>query len=50
VTFEGDRLVQAWPHPTLILNEAQPNLLDYAAGGSDRPGPGQQAAEGLFPY
>jgi len=50
LTFEGDRLVQAWPHPTLILNEAQPNLLDYAAGGSTVLDQVRQAAEGLFPY
>jgi poly-gamma-glutamate synthesis protein (capsule biosynthesis protein) len=28
LTFQGSRLVQAWLHPTLILDQAQPNLLD----------------------
>jgi len=35
LTFQGDRLVQAWLHPTFIMSEAQPNLLDYGAGGSE---------------
>jgi hypothetical protein len=35
LTFQGDRLVQAWLHPTLIMSAAQPNLLDYGGGGSD---------------
>ena len=50
LTFEGDRLVQAWPHPTLILNAAQPNLLDYNAGGSDVLDRVREASAGLFPY
>ena len=27
LTFNGDTLVQAWLHPTVILDQAQPNLL-----------------------
>jgi len=50
LTFQGGRLVQAWPHPTLILHEAQPNLLDYAAGGSTVLDQVRQASVGLFPY
>jgi poly-gamma-glutamate capsule biosynthesis protein CapA/YwtB (metallophosphatase superfamily) len=33
LTFTGSTLVQAWLHPTLILNGAQPNLLDPAGSG-----------------
>jgi len=32
LTFSGSTLVQAWLHPTVILNGAQPNLLDTAGG------------------
>jgi poly-gamma-glutamate capsule biosynthesis protein CapA/YwtB (metallophosphatase superfamily) len=35
LSFQSNRLVQAWIHPTLILSAAQPNLLDYNRGGSD---------------
>jgi poly-gamma-glutamate capsule biosynthesis protein CapA/YwtB (metallophosphatase superfamily) len=27
LTFRGDQVVQAWLHPTVILDQAQPNLL-----------------------
>ena len=32
LTFNGTRLVQAWMHPLLILDEAQPNFLDTVSG------------------
>jgi poly-gamma-glutamate synthesis protein (capsule biosynthesis protein) len=32
LTFNGPALVQAWIHPTLILDNCQPNLLDAASG------------------
>ncbi|MGD0019882.1 MAG: CapA family protein [Candidatus Limnocylindrales bacterium] len=32
LTFSGSTLVQAWLHPTLILDGAQPNFLDTAGG------------------
>ena len=50
LTFQGGRLVQAWPHPTLILHEAQPNLLDYHAGGDVVLDRVRRGSEGLFPY
>jgi hypothetical protein len=28
LTFSGDRLVQAWMHPLLIIDYCQPNLVD----------------------
>ncbi|HSH21735.1 MAG TPA: CapA family protein, partial [Candidatus Caenarcaniphilales bacterium] len=34
LTFVDDRLVQAWLHPTLIVEDVQPNLLEFDAGGS----------------
>jgi poly-gamma-glutamate capsule biosynthesis protein CapA/YwtB (metallophosphatase superfamily) len=33
LTFSGGRLVQAWLHPHLILDYAQPNLLDPLGSG-----------------
>jgi Bacterial capsule synthesis protein PGA_cap len=50
LTFQGDRLVQAWLHPTLILNAVQPNLLDYEAGGRDVLARVRDASQGLFDY
>ena len=50
LTFQGNHLVQAWLHPTLILNAVQPNLLDYGAGGSDVLARVRAASVGLFPY
>ncbi len=32
LTFSGSTLVQAWTHPTIILDGAQPNLLDPVSG------------------
>jgi hypothetical protein len=32
LTFNGPTLVQAWVHPTIILDGAQPNLLDPTSG------------------
>jgi poly-gamma-glutamate synthesis protein (capsule biosynthesis protein) len=50
LTFQGDRLVQAWLHPTLLLDAAQPNLLDYGAGGADVLARVRAASAGLFAY
>ena len=33
LTFSGGRLVQAWMHPHLILDWAQPNELDPMGAG-----------------
>jgi poly-gamma-glutamate synthesis protein (capsule biosynthesis protein) len=32
LSFNGSHLVQAWQHPTLILDKSQPNFLDAASG------------------
>jgi poly-gamma-glutamate capsule biosynthesis protein CapA/YwtB (metallophosphatase superfamily) len=32
LTFDGTRLVQAWVHPLLIMDNAQPNFLDAVSG------------------
>ena len=36
MTFQGDQLVQFQYHPTLIADQAQPNLLDPAADDGKR--------------
>jgi len=33
LTFSGSRLVQAWMHPHLVLDYAQPNLMDPLGSG-----------------
>ena len=33
LTFSGTKLVQAWIHPHLVLNYAQPNLMDPMGSG-----------------
>jgi poly-gamma-glutamate capsule biosynthesis protein CapA/YwtB (metallophosphatase superfamily) len=32
LTFRGSTLVQAWMHPTVLLDASQPNLLDATSG------------------
>jgi hypothetical protein len=32
LSFSGTKLVQAWIHPTLLLDNCQPNFLDKASG------------------
>jgi hypothetical protein len=49
LTFQADRLVQAWLHPTLIVDDVQPNLLDYDAGGRRVIKRMRDASAGLFP-
>ena len=49
LTFHGDRLVQAWLHPTLIVDDVQPNLLDYDGGGRRVIQRMRDASAGLFP-
>ncbi|CAN5740750.1 hypothetical protein BH23CHL7_BH23CHL7_03720 [soil metagenome] len=49
LTFQGDRLAQAWLHPTLMV-EAQPNLINT---GEDRQrviDQMREGSEGLLPY
>jgi hypothetical protein len=36
MTWEGDRVRQAWLHPTLLIDQSQPNFLDPGSdGGAD---------------
>jgi poly-gamma-glutamate capsule biosynthesis protein CapA/YwtB (metallophosphatase superfamily) len=49
LTFQGDDLRQAWLHPTLILDQAQPNFLTPAGGGQTVIDRMQEASQGLFP-
>jgi poly-gamma-glutamate capsule biosynthesis protein CapA/YwtB (metallophosphatase superfamily) len=50
LTFNGDRLVQAWLHPTLIVEEVQPNLLEHDGGGARVMRRVREASDGLLPY
>jgi poly-gamma-glutamate synthesis protein (capsule biosynthesis protein) len=50
LTFEGSRLVQAWMHPHLILDGAQPNFLDPAGDGRVVMGQVFAASKGLLPW
>jgi len=50
LTFQRGRLVQAWLHPTLILDAAQPNLLEYDRGGRDVLDRVRDGSRGLFDY
>ncbi len=34
LTFHDRTLVQAWLHPTIILDQSQPNLLDPGGDGT----------------
>ena len=49
LTFSGTSLVQVWMHPTLILDNCQPNLLD-AAGGKVVMDRVFGASQGLLPW
>ena len=49
LTFNGDPLTQARLHPTLIVHDVQPNLLDYGAGGRRVIKRMRDASAGLFP-
>ena len=50
LTFNGSRLVQARMHPTLILDQAQPNFLDPAGDGRVVLGQLYDASKGLLPW
>ncbi|HEX7472472.1 MAG TPA: CapA family protein [Candidatus Limnocylindrales bacterium] len=50
LTFNGSHLVQAQMHPTLILDQAQPNLLDPAGDGRVVLGQLYDASKGLLPW
>jgi poly-gamma-glutamate capsule biosynthesis protein CapA/YwtB (metallophosphatase superfamily) len=50
LTFRGDQVVQAWLHPILILDRAQPNLLDAATDGKRVIDQMRDGSAGLLPY
>jgi hypothetical protein len=50
LTFRGSTLVQAWMHPHLILDGAQPNFLDPAGDGRVVMGQVFAASKGLLPW
>ena len=50
LTFDGKTLVQAQMHPTLILDQAQPNLLDPAGSGKVVLGQLYDASKGMLPW
>jgi hypothetical protein len=50
LSFNGSRLVQARMHPTLILDQAQPNFLDPAGDGRVVLGQLYDASKGLLPW
>jgi poly-gamma-glutamate capsule biosynthesis protein CapA/YwtB (metallophosphatase superfamily) len=50
LTFAGDRLAQAWLHPTLILNQAQPNFADPLGDGEFVIDQMRAGSEGLLRY
>jgi poly-gamma-glutamate capsule biosynthesis protein CapA/YwtB (metallophosphatase superfamily) len=49
LTFQGDRLAQAWLHPTLMV-EAQPNLINTAEDRQRVIDQVREGSEGLLPY
>ncbi|MBA3779045.1 MAG: CapA family protein [Chloroflexi bacterium] len=50
LTFDGRRLRQAWLHPTIVIDQAQPNFLDPAGDGQNVLTQVQEGSEGLLPY
>jgi poly-gamma-glutamate synthesis protein (capsule biosynthesis protein) len=51
LTFEGRRVRQAWLHPTLLIDQSQPNFLDPAAeDGKAVIDQVREASRGLLPY
>jgi poly-gamma-glutamate capsule biosynthesis protein CapA/YwtB (metallophosphatase superfamily) len=50
LTFAGSDLVQAWLHPVVILDQAQPNLLDPAGDGERVIDQVRDGSRGLLGY
>jgi hypothetical protein len=50
LTFRGRTLVQAWMHPHLILDGAQPNFLDPSSDGRVVLGQVFAASKGMLPW
>jgi hypothetical protein len=50
LTFSGDQLAQAWLHPTLILDQAQPNFVDPAGDGAFVIDQMREGSTGLLGY
>jgi hypothetical protein len=50
LTFQGRTLKQAWLHPTLIIDQSQPNFMDPAGDGARVLTQVREASQGLLPY
>jgi poly-gamma-glutamate synthesis protein (capsule biosynthesis protein) len=50
LTLSGDQLAQAWLHPTLILDQAQPNFVDPAGDGAFVIDQMREGSAGLLGY
>ncbi len=50
LTFQGATLRQVWIHPTLLIDQSQPNFLDPAGDGARVLDQVRRASEGLLPY
>jgi poly-gamma-glutamate synthesis protein (capsule biosynthesis protein) len=50
LTFEGTTLRQAWLHPTLVIDQSQPNFLEPAGDGAIVIKQVRDASKGLFPH
>jgi poly-gamma-glutamate synthesis protein (capsule biosynthesis protein) len=50
LTFQGSTLRQAWLHPTLVIDQAQPNFMDPAGDGQRVLQQVRRASQGLLPY
>jgi poly-gamma-glutamate synthesis protein (capsule biosynthesis protein) len=50
LTWEGTTLRQAWLHPTLVIDQSQPNFLDPAGDGEIVLKQVRDASKGLLPY
>ena len=50
LTFHASDLLQVRLHPTLIVDDVQPNLLEHSGGGNRVINRIRDASEGLLPY
>jgi hypothetical protein len=50
LTFQGSTLRQAWLHPTLVIDQSQPNFMDPAGDGKRVLQQVRNASRALLPY
>jgi poly-gamma-glutamate synthesis protein (capsule biosynthesis protein) len=50
LTFQGRELRQAWLHPTLVIDQSQPNFMDPAGDGQRVLQQVRTASKALLPY